>query len=195
MPSPLFHLATGVASGLCYPKKHPERRLPLRLWGLVIFASIAPDLDVLVGMISGDPNSFHGRHMHSYGAAVVFGLVMGVIFGGSQRLRITLWTMGTYAVSVTLDIFSVDGRPPYGVPLLWPISDQSIISPVSLFRSFRHGGNGATPEQFFDEIFSVHNIFTLSVELALAVVLIGLIFAWRRYNRRDLPIEATDASA
>lgn len=167
MPSPLLHAAAG--SGICLLNRRALNTNKIRFVIPVMLASILPDFDFVPGLIVGDPNRYHGGYSHSIGLAVVAALISGLILI-PQRRCVIFSVFVAWTVHCLLDALTADGRPPYGVPLLWPVSDQTFHA--SVFASFQHGQEGATLREYFRAVFSVSNIRVLLGEIAIALPLL-----------------------
>ena len=177
MPSPVGHVLFAFAiSGV--PK---SREVFTRWWPvLALFAAIAPDLDFLPGMLIGDPNRFHHGPTHSITAAGVFTIVLALIFRSLSKVQV-FFIFAIYLGHVLVDTLAADLGAPYGVPLLWPFDDQYYIAPVTLFSNFSHGAQGQGIAGVIRDIFSMHNLWTVAIELAL---LGPLLWLTERYRRR-----------
>lgn len=119
MPTIYTHAIVGAGLGnLCIP----QRRRWL-FWALVILLPVTPDLDAFsksaYGSITG-----HRGFTHS----LVFAALVGVMtaFLVHRALRVKLWALSVLFFAVTashsiLDMFTDGG---FGIPLLWPVTDQ-----------------------------------------------------------------------
>jgi membrane-bound metal-dependent hydrolase YbcI (DUF457 family) len=151
--SPVAHSLVGVAGFLMLPRAGAGgRAVALVLLAGAVFLSNLPDADVLLPLLVGDAPgiAYHRGFSHSF----LFPPLVGVVAGGAAALvarmrpdlgaRLPEWrTVGLaagllVASHVVLDVFTADGRAPYGVPFLWPFSDLHVISPVPLFAGVRN---------------------------------------------------------
>ena len=193
MPSPVLHLATGVSICLLDYRAFTTGRA----WFVVpvMVASILPDLDVLPGLVIGDPNRFHAGCSHSLGFAAIAATLAAVIVP-KQRWRVMAWVFVAWGLHCVLDAFTVDCRPPYGVPLLWPIYTESFHAAQPIFSSFRHGLGGATSGEFLAEVFSMGNLRVAFAEAGtgLLFILLGAIGGWgvAKYASRRRRSECDD---
>lgn len=183
MPSPLLHSAAGLSIYGVDRKRLVSRR---RAFVLILLASLIPDADFLVGILLADPNRFHAGFTHSLGMAVVAGIVFGLI-SGRQHLRVGLLCGLAYASHVILDSLTLDGRPPLGVPLLWPLTGRHFNFPI--IGGITHGMGGVSTTEFLKQIFSAENVGTVVVELALGIVLVlgSMLLGARRAGRSSRP--------
>src|SRR5206468_12289176 len=80
-----------------------------------------------------------------------------------------------YLSHLVLDLFGPDERPPYGIPLLWPISSKYFISPVSIFLGVHHAGTSSTSTlEWIRAIFHPYNLGAIAAEILLATLLVLL---------------------
>ena len=121
-------------------RKHiaPHRRRWLLVGSLVI-TSLA-DFDVFAGLLVGDPRIFHHQASHSLAVALLFGLLMGGLANLWKLNGIGwgIWGGGLYLSHIVLDLLVNDPTPPFGIQLLWPISDAYFISPITPFGGFHY---------------------------------------------------------
>ena len=176
MPSPVGHVLFAFAiSGIPKPREVFTRWWPV----LVLFTAIAPDLDFLPGMLLGDPNRFHHGPTHSIAAAGVFTVVLALIFRSLSKVQIFV-IFAVYLGHVLADSLAADLGAPYGVPLLWPFDDHYTIAPVTVFSNFSHGAQGADVAGVIRDIFSLHNLWAVVIELAILGPLLWLTERCRR---------------
>jgi membrane-bound metal-dependent hydrolase YbcI (DUF457 family) len=187
MASPIGHGLVGYAIGRL-GEGAAERSGPLLLAGCVAFA-IAPDLDFLPGIAAGQPALYHQGVSHSLAVGLGLSLVAALLLGrgAARRLRIAALLFAAYASHLVLDLFGPDERLPIGIPLLWPLSDASFISPVTLLPGIHHASVTSTgTEQWLGSVLSWVNVKAIAVELVVAAPLLLLAEArhrsWRLRN-------------
>tara|TARA_Y100001934_G_C12313573_1_gene756213 strand:- start:239 stop:694 length:456 start_codon:yes stop_codon:yes gene_type:complete len=146
---------------------------------LVVFAAIAPDLDFLPGILIGDPNRFHHGPTHSIAAAGVFTVLLALIFRNLSKAQVFV-IFSIYLGHVLADTLAADLGAPYGVPLLWPFDDSYYIAPVTLFSNFSHGAQSVGIGDVIHDIFSIHNLRTVAIELAILGPFLWLTERYRR---------------
>ena len=131
-----------------------------------------PDLDILPGLVLGDPRAFHHQGTHSIVAAAGFGILISLLSGmwSSARLKWGIWAAGIYASHVLLDLLGDDLIPPFGVQLLWPFSEEYFISPVTIFRSVYFGHSIPLTQT----LSSVKNLFAALQEILLISPFVAL---------------------
>jgi inner membrane protein len=126
-----------------------------------------PDIDAVLGIVSGDFRRFHNNATHSLFAgllaAAVFGLWMRRRGSPNARLWFVLaWV--SYALHVLMDSATL-GR---GVMALWPLSSNRYNFPVQLFYGVQWGKG----------LISIEHLVTLATELLFtALVALLLYFA------------------
>jgi inner membrane protein len=180
MATPLGHSLAGYA---IYNLARGAQGKPSRgQFLLCICMASAADLDFLPGVLLGSPTLYHQGITHSLG----FALLVSLGVAGVCRLRKTpfLTMFGVSALAylshLAIDFLGSDTRPPYGIPLLWPISTEHFLSSIPLFRGVRHAASSvASTHQWLDGILHPHNLAAMALEVALLLpfVLLGL---WRR---------------
>ena len=200
MPSPVVHSIAGFAfNRLARGRAHetvatkPEARGRTRLeqlffLGAFIFAGNAADLDFIPGILIGEPGRFHHGPAHSLSAAVLFGLVAGLLahrFGLRSARRFGLFMGLAFTSHLLLDMLSTENGVRHGVALFWPLYDQSLVLPFPVFQDISHD---SVPGSFFQSLLLRQNAYAILWELVvvgvvLVVVRFGsLVFSdkWRR---------------
>ena len=86
-----------------------------------------------------------------------------------------------YLSHIVLDWLAEDNSEPVGLQLLWPLSDQFMASPVSLFPRFVHEAEGADILGMVANLFSRHNFSVMILELAIFLPLL-LLMLWRKFR-------------
>ena len=173
MPSPVGHslmgyVIYGATEGIS------ERNWTTR--ALYLFAANAPDLDFLPGLVVGDLPRYHHGPSHSVGFAILFGIVASLLM--SRRLYSFIVASSLYFSHVVLDYLVQDPSPPYGVPLLWPLSYEYHMAPFAFFPRFDYLA-GST-DSMVATIFSLHNLSTIVTEIVLLSSLLLLLGVWTR---------------
>ena len=179
MCTPIGHSLAGLA--VCFYQKRVTVNMRLVLITLLL-ANLA-DLDFIFGWVSGNPNQYHHRWTHS----LFFILSIAIIVCAGLRLmrRPHYFKRGIYVGAVlgshiVLDFFTRDRSFPYGVQLFWPVSNEFIISPVTVFHDV---SKASSSTDFIPSLFCHHNLMTVLLEiLILSPVLISILFL--KYRRR-----------
>lgn len=189
MPLPLAHSLAGVAvfKGLDADGTLVAWR---RLLLAVIIANIA-DLDLIPGIIAGEPNRYHHvGFSHSAVFAVVAALAVGALAAAagkrwpvvSRRMSAVTGTalmVGLLLLShVVLDALTQDFRPPAGVPMWWPFSTGH----VQIYPWFAYveklGGEGS-PLGFAASVLNRHNLYAMLWEFLTLAPIVALVAWWR----------------
>lgn len=177
MPSPIAHSISGyvLSQGLIHREralfKHSIFTSPLVVLYAVAIANV-PDLDFLPQWILGLDS--HRGPTHSLGQALLWSLVFSLIAMALRRSLfkpILLLTFALYGSHLLLDVFTSGGD---GLPLLWPLSDVSFHSPISLFPAVHHSRGLFDPSHF---------VF-ITFELLYSV---GLLWGLKRWKHRLRP--------
>jgi inner membrane protein len=156
---------------------------PGRRWLLLASVAIAnlPDIDILPGLLLGDPRAFHRQGSHSLIAALAVGGLVALLVRHWQlnRIRWGIWAAVLYTSHIILDMLVADPSPPRGIQLLWPFSETYFSFPISLFGRF----------DYFDpnlgmvrSILSLQNVFTVLREI---IVMSPLVWLTQRFTSKS----------
>lgn len=149
MATPIGHALLSVSVGLALTRKKP---LLSPKADLALFAAFgaAADLDFLPGIFWGNPSLFHHGASHSFGFALLAGLLMLGLGGFLRNQPLLRWFwLGfiLYSTHLLLDSLTKDTLPPAGIPLFWPLSDAYVKGPdifldirrsISLWGTWAH---------------------------------------------------------
>ncbi len=92
-----------------------RQKMELFGWGILIFFSLLPDIDVIIGFLAtGNLFGFHRMLTHSF----LFILFFAAIYVFIKRIEVVLAFIG-----VSGHIF-LDSLDTHGVPFLWPFSQK-----------------------------------------------------------------------
>lgn len=146
--------------------------------GLCSLLAISPDLDFLPGLLQGQPALYHQGISHSLGFAVSVSLFTALLYArGRAVMPLSGLFFLAYASHLFMDILGEDIRPPYGIPLFWPLSEQYYLAPLQIFRGVRHvggaSGSGTTAE-WMKNVVDLYNLGTITIELGVLLPLILL---------------------
>lgn len=169
MPSPIAHGLAGIVVGWIAAPPHVGNAAWKRM-ALFAAAGVAPDLDLFVGAHSGPT--------HGLGAAVIAGLVLGIVLRGvASRHAATIAgaTALAYASHALLDWLGTDSSPPIGIMALWPFSHDYYESRLHVFM--------AISRQYRLPEFWLSNALALARELVILLPLAALVFLARRRPR------------
>jgi len=171
MPSPIIHTTVGYVIYRIFKPATPEEgsRLARSLRPLLLAAvglSLLPDVDTLVGILTGDMGRFHNNATHSLVFGLAIALGVGSVAWLRQRSGFLRWfVVGllSYELHVIMD-FATVGR---GVMALWPFSLDRYESPVKLFYGLH----------WSDGLLSARHAWTLVTELGFVALVAGVVRA------------------
>ena len=164
---------------------------------LAVLMALAPDLDLIPGMMQGQPVLYHGGISHSLGSGILLSLLAAWLWPrngwqwrngriGQQETALAIFMISFLAFSthLLLDMMGPDGRAPFGIPLLWPLTDMRFLSPTPILMGVQHTSyTTAGFSEFLGGIFSMHNIIAIAWECVCTVPFI-LLGEW--HNRQRL---------
>lgn len=170
MPSPIAHLSVGYFLYYLFARRIPAWQWKAaRPWRFSIivaaffFLSMAPDLDALVGIATGNLGRYHNQWTHSLVACIGAALIFGVCLQMLLRDRIRYWIAAAfccYGTHLLMDICSY-GR---GIMALWPLTDERFLSPVLLFVGLH----------WSQDLWHPMHLLTLINELLFTAILLAL---------------------
>jgi inner membrane protein len=179
MSSPVGHSLAGYIF-YCLRVKSGSAKRDGILFSAALFTANLPDLDFLPGLIIGQPNLYHHGISHSIGAALVAALLMAWGVGFLRRssfLKNYFFFFAIYCSHLLLDFFSIDTRPPAGIPALWPLTLRYFISSHPILPPVRHSHlDNATTFQVLTDIFSLHNLYAIFLECSIMLPVCVIIF-------------------
>lgn len=142
MPSPIAHGSLTIpARALLGAEARGVRGVRgLVVWGMLLFASVAPDVDIALSWYrTGRPFAEHGSYTHSLLLAPVFGVVFALalrlVVPGAGFWRAVLVGTGLYGLHVVMDLVTMGSR---GVSMFWPVVPGRIVSPIGVFVGVEH---------------------------------------------------------
>jgi len=179
MSSPIGHSLAGYLI-YCTREKSVSAKHDGLLFSTAILAANMPDFDFLPGFVLGQPNLYHHGISHSIGFALIASLLMTWVVG-----RIRTYSFGknfllfflAYCSHLFLDYFSIDTRPPMGIPVFWPLSSRYFIffdpflPPISHSRLLH-----ATTTQIVRDALSLHNLYAIFLECFIMLPVFLLVF-------------------
>jgi len=179
MATPVGHALAGYAIYRARPRAATEASNTPLFIGLLL--AVAPDFDFIPGLLINQPSRYHQGVSHSLGVALVVSIATTLCYAllTGQRQRKWHWLpffFCAYASHLLLDLFGPDSRPPYGIPLLWPLSDATYLAPVTLLPGVGHGGLlPVRTRDWLGVVLRWRNVFAVGVEILLIVPVIGVI--------------------
>lgn len=168
MATPVGHVLAGCAAGSAAT---PGRE---RVDGALLAAcgalAVAPDLDFLPGLVQGAPALYHQGVTHSLLAGAVAAGVGAWALARAGRGGAWLFAplLAAYLSHLAVDLVGPDGRPPYGIPLLWPASDAAFLAPWTLLPGVEHAETAGTATgAWLAAVFAPRNLAAVGAELLL----------------------------
>lgn len=170
MPSPIAHAVSGYALARGVEPPKANRIWPLALYA--IFVAIAADFDFIPQIVLGVDS--HRGFTHSISFSVAFSLLVSRLVSDRIALnyiRLLGLTLVIYCSHLVLDFFTQGGS---GIPLLWPMSNHTFQSAISIFPAVHHSHG------LFD---SIHLRF-LGFELTYTVILLWGLSQWKTFKHQ-----------
>lgn len=176
MPSPVGHILGGAAVYLAGTSARRGSRTAL---AGALLGSIVPDFDFIPGILIGDPGAYHHGISHSMTFAALFGVVVFLTLRRFQprdaALEGALMAGFAYALHILLDVVSVSGEG-RGVPIFWPLAEESFGMNLYLFGHFHHEGL----QRGIRSVVRWDNLPALARELVVMGVPVLSLLLWRR---------------
>lgn len=185
MASPVGHALVGLALGRAFDDF--SGRDALAVTAGCVALSVAPDLDFLPGLLRGQPLYYHQGPSHSLIVGLALSLVTAVLLLRDRRRLLRNWLLlfAAFCSHLAIDSLGPDGRPPIGMPLLWPIIDTSWLAPVTLLPGVHHSLSGSEgSREWLALVFNWINVRAILVELLLVGPLVILAEGLRRHRGR-----------
>lgn len=148
--------------------------------GAIVGALVAAaaDLDFIPGLLLGSPARFHHAQSHSLTFALA-AAVLAALVASRARLRWAWIAFLAYVSHLGLDLVTFDDGAPYGIPLFWPLSGRTFLSPVTLLPRVPHS-DGALLS------------WPVAKLVVLEMALLGPFLAWTIYwSRRRRAVRAS----
>ena len=186
MPLPVSHALAGATLWAALDRDAGARPLPRGAVGrlaLAVLLANAADLDLVPGLLVGEPNRFHHTGSHSLTAAWSRARRWPGWPLSSRRLGGSAATAAMVVAllcsHVVLDLLTHDPSPPHGVPALWPLTTARLQGPAWFARGDKLPGP-AGALAFAASMLSLHNLRAAARELLLLGPPLLLVLAWRR---------------
>ena len=181
MPSPVGHSLIGLAVGLAWLlPRGPRAGLGelLRACGpyvpWLLLAANLPDLDYLPGLLVGELNRYHHLYTHTLGWVLVTSALMAAGWRRFQPVsygRCFLLLVMLQASHLLADMFTADGRAPFGIMALWPLHAGYLQADIALFPMPRKATVG--------EMFQWYNVGVMAREALVALPLLLAVAGWK----------------
>lgn len=151
--TPFSHVAIGLIGW-----KYSSRRENRRALVFFIFVSCAVDLDFLLYYLLGKPEIFaHQLYTHNVFVSLAVAFVFFPFLNTARERR----GLALVAVShLVMDVFVIDTIAPIGIRPFYPVSNAFFS--YGFFPYVVRGG--------WAEVFSLRNVFALSLEVAVFIV-------------------------
>lgn len=188
MATPLGHGLAGIVVLILADRDRPRQSAYPFL--LVVCFAVAPDLDVLPGLLRGTPALFHQGISHSFGFAIAAGLIGAGLFHikGWSAFNGFLLASCAYASHLFLDLLGPDKRLPYGIPLLWPLSSRPFLSPIALLPGMHHvRTTDASNLELLRGILDWYNLRALAIEALFVGPFVPLAIWLKRRKKISTP--------
>lgn len=169
MPSPIGHSI--ISLGIYYFSKTKINKIFLE-WKNLIFVLIAgnlPDIDFIPGLLKGELNKYHETYTHTLVFAVIVSFFVWVVlffFKYKKAYKIAFFSFVLIYAHIIFDIFNFDSRPPIGVMLFWPFTEQYFYLKMPLIYPF--------DRQNLENLFSKDGLFALFTEILVSVPILVL---------------------
>jgi membrane-bound metal-dependent hydrolase YbcI (DUF457 family) len=178
MPTPVAHSLAGAAIALVATRRRPLDR---NLLGASVVAACLADLDFGIGFLLG--KNVHHHFTHSFGFAVL--CAGAAYFLARDHPQFHAKVLGaSYLSHVLLDLLSKDTAPPFGLQILWPLSEEFHISPILVFDDIWRGS--------LAKLFGLHNWLAVAREvLIVGPAAVIALWSWKRgqrYSKNPLPV-------
>jgi inner membrane protein len=188
MPLPLAHSIVGYAFAAATGIRFRRDTVTAILFSVVV--ANLPDADFLPGALRNQPVLYHRTVAHTLPAALVCGLIVGIVLTrfGKRFWEITLLGTVVFASHLFADMVNLTGNN-FGVQILWPFTDDwySVDTPLQRYSAWFNFDRGEDSAGFFASFFSVSFVRAVIMQsLVFAPVLIpALWFRARRTSRTD----------
>lgn len=153
-----------------------DARFSWRLLLLLMILANLPDIDFLPGLLVGNANQWHHHYYsHSLGAAIVVGVLAAFFYTKGTDRKFALYfglLFGAYFSHLVLDYFTADTSEPFGLPMFWPLTSEYFYSPITVFLSVHKIG---ASDQFFQSLFTLHNLRVVLWEVVVFVPVLSII--------------------
>lgn len=178
-------IGAGLAEVVCAARPLPR----WKAWTLASTLAVAPDFDIVLGLLLGKGGAYHGTFTHSVTAAVVAALLAWAVAG-------RWWGVvagAGYGSHLLVDL--LDDSGPTNMMLAWPFSGDRPYSLGKVFPKVPFEGEGVTESAqslLLPHVFEKLALQTL-LGLAVFLVLLGVAAVVRRFRSTDARTEPASA--
>ena len=184
MPLPVAHSMVGYSFAAASGVRFRRDTFTALLFSIVV--ANLPDLDFLPGALANEPVLYHRTIAHTIPAALLCGLIIGVVLTrfGKRFWEIALLGALVYSSHLFADMVNFGGGN-IGVQILWPLSDAFYHIPTPLMHMDTHMlrfERGTDSGGFFASFFSFQFLRALTLQALLFAPLL-LPAWWIRWKR------------
>jgi len=179
--TPIGHSLAGLAIYTLKGRFRCGDNTKTLLWLCLLF-SVCPDFDFLPGIVQGKPVLYHQGISHSLGFALGVSCLVALVYTRKQGCFFPIWALLllSYVSHLVIDLFGADSRPPYGLPLFWPLTNKYFLAPIQIFLGVHHDGSpSADLAIWVTSIASGYNLVAIGIEI---LVLLPLVLVGRRFH-------------
>ncbi len=133
-----------------------------------VVLAVCPDFDFIPGLLIDQPVRFHHGISHSLGAGVAVATAVWLALPALRRVGARAWWVlfAAFATHLGIDFWGPDQRPPYGIPILWPMDDTYRMAPFPLILGVRHANEiTADTMTWVGQILHPYNLAAVALEL------------------------------
>lgn len=142
----------------------------------MLLSALFADVDFGLSFLLG--RNLHHHFTHSLGFAALYFLTCRLLV----RRPLALWMGAAYTSHIALDLLALDTSPPFGMPILWPLSERYFISPVLVFSDIWRGSLWT--------LFGAHNWMAVGREVLTLAPLVALAW-WLRRDKSKSPYRSS----
>ena len=102
-----------------------------------------------------------------------------------------LYEFLAYISHLFIDLFGPDKRPPYGIPLFWPLTDSTYLSPIQIFWGVHHAKSTSTSTtEWVTGIVDLYNVGAIGIEIAAVLPWILIVIYIQRKSQEGKSLSA-----
>ena len=131
---------------------------------ICIIISLAPDIDLLFGLLAGKLNLYHHLVTHTlvWSLLTAFCIWLYIKFAVKKQPAFAFWFVFLLIAShLLIDILTIDTSKPIGIMLAWPFSTEYWHLPFSVFP--------APIKKNLADVFSTHNLKNAGLEFLICL--------------------------
>ncbi len=162
---------------------------------LCILLAMAPDLDFLPGLLVGLPVLYHQGISHSLAFALAVSCIVTMLCRSwlqGHFLGNWMTLFAAYTSHLLIDLLGPDRRPPFGIPLFWPVLDEHYLSSFQLLLGASHAKSTLTGTSgWLAGILQFRNVVAILTEIAVIAPVVLLVQFLTRRRSRPAQAETT----